>query len=86
MYYRRNRMKAILIIDIPNSCYDCPCYYEDLGKCEAINKTVKADYDVRPSWCPLRQMPDKAAKTLLNGLDAFEKMKSVEVKTIRKTE
>ena len=52
-------MKAILVIDIPKDCYDCPCYYEDLGKCEAINKTVKADYDVRPSWCPLRPLPER---------------------------
>ena len=81
-------MKAILIIDIPNDCYDCPCYYEDRGKCEAfgiLGKKVEAD-DGIPSWCPLRRIPDKAAEDLIKGLDAIQKIQSVEVRTIRKTE
>ena len=51
-------MKAILIIDIPNSCYDCPCYYEDKDKCEVRNQRAIADIGI-PSWCPLRQIPDR---------------------------
>ena len=49
-------MKAILIIDIPNSCYDCPCYYEDKDKCEVRNQRAIADIGI-PSWCPLRPLP-----------------------------
>ena len=78
-------MKAILIIDIPNICYDCPCYYEDKDKCEVRNQRAIADIGI-PSWCPLRRIPDKAAEDLIKGLDAMEKMQSVEVWTIRKTE
>lgn len=78
-------MKAILIIDIPNGCYDCPCYYEDKDKCEVRNQRAIADIGI-PSWCPLRQIPDKAAEDLIKGLDAMKKMQSVEVRTIRRTE
>ena len=51
-------MKAILIIDIPNSCYDCPCYYEDKDKCEVRNQRAIADIGI-PSWCPLRPLPNR---------------------------
>ena len=51
-------MKAILIIDIPNSCYDCPCYYEDKDKCEVHNQRAIADIGI-PSWCPLRPLPER---------------------------
>ena len=35
---------------------------------------------------PVKTDAGRSRKILLNGLDAFEKMKSIEVKTIRKTE
>ena len=70
---------------MPNDCYNCPCYYEDKDMCEAFNKKAKADSGI-PSWCPLRQIPDKAAEDLIKGLDAMEKMQSVEVRTVRRTE
>ena len=54
-------MKAILVIDNPNDCYDCPCYYEDKDMCEAFDKKAKADSG-RPSWCPLRPLPSKRRK------------------------
>ena len=50
--------KAILVIDTPNDCYECPCYYEDKDMCEAFDKKAKADSG-RPSWCPLRPLPQK---------------------------
>ena len=49
-------MKAMLVIDMPNDCYDCPCYYEDRDMCEAFNKKAKADSG-RPSWCPIKPLP-----------------------------
>ena len=52
-------MKSILIIDTPNDCYDCPCYYEERNKCEATFKNVEDDDIEKPLWCPLRPLPKK---------------------------
>ena len=49
-------MKSILIIETPNDCYDCPCYYEDRDMCEVLNRKAKADSG-KPSWCPLKPLP-----------------------------
>ena len=51
-------MKSILIIDTPNDCYDCPCYYEERNKCEATFKNVEDDDIEKPSWCPLKNLPE----------------------------
>ena len=80
-------MKAILVIDMPSNCLDCPCEYDYLT-CKAIDHRldyVDADNE-RPSWCPLRSIPSKAAEDLIKGLDAMEKMIPLEVWTIRRTE
>ena len=93
-------MKSILIIDTPTRCFDCPLYtsigYEDdcteYGFCDDRNilkqkeAQEKIRFDEKPTWCPLRQMPDKAAEDLAKGLDAMDKLESVEVRTIRRTE
>lgn len=53
-------MKAILVTDMPSNCIDCPCEYDYLT-CKAINHNlnyVDADNE-RPSWCPLRPLPQK---------------------------
>lgn len=53
-------MKAILVIDMPSNCLDCPCEY-DYMRCKATNYRldyVNADAE-RPSWCPLKPMPEK---------------------------
>ena len=51
-------MKAILIIDMPSNCLDCPCEY-DYMRCKATN--YRLDYvnanAERPSWCPLKELP-----------------------------
>ena len=51
-------MKSILIIDTPNDCYDCPCYYDERNKCEVIFKNVDDDIE-KPSWCPLKPSPER---------------------------
>ena len=80
-------MKAVLVIDMPKTCKEC--------KCQLCWVCVPADEDIdeyidpskaKPDWCPLRQIPDKPAEDLIKGLDAMEKMQSVEVRTVRRTE
>ena len=55
--------KAILVIDMPTDCEDCPLFKDgDKGmrKCEASRKGTEWDYyKVRPDWCPLRELPQK---------------------------
>lgn len=59
-------MKAVLVIDMPNNCSECPYYHKaDTywgDRCSLKFKDVD-DYlklgSGRPSWCPLRPMPQK---------------------------
>ena len=48
-------MKAILVIDVPENCSECLC--EQNGICLAKSDAVES-ID-RPSWCPLRPMPER---------------------------
>ena len=56
--------KAILVIDMPDSCDSCPLFgnhYSDLC-CKALNnRSIDYPYpkDVRQEWCPLRELPQK---------------------------
>ena len=67
-------MKSILIIDTPTRCFDCPLYtsigYEDgsadeYGFCDDRNilhqeeAQEKIRFDEKPTWCPLRPLPEK---------------------------
>lgn len=47
-------MKAILVIDMHENCSECLC--EQNGICLAKNNAVES-ID-RPSWCPLKPMPE----------------------------
>ncbi|MBR2653992.1 MAG: hypothetical protein IKD59_05485 [Lachnospiraceae bacterium] len=49
-------MKAILVIDMPKNCAECKLMYlQGIGEgiCNAV------DWDERPTWCPLRPLPQK---------------------------
>lgn len=56
-------MKAILVIEMPSSCLDCPCYFSNDGYCicqEAGKLLANEDVDnERPTWCPLKKVPKK---------------------------
>lgn len=56
-------MKAMLIMDMPSSCRNCPCIdtsYEFHG-CKVTGKTLELEdrYEKRPIHCPLREVPQK---------------------------
>lgn len=48
--------KTIIVIDMPNSCCDCPCCY--VPRCEISEKSLTRDeiYECKPDWCPLNEM------------------------------
>ena len=62
-------MKAILVMDMPSSCLECPigkdmsipietCIKCPFGKCAIDEET-----ETRPDWCPLRPAPEKRQTT-----------------------
>ena len=55
--------KAILVIDMPESCDKCPLFhgfYTDMT-CGANNYGINYPYpkDFRQDWCPLKPVPEK---------------------------
>ena len=47
-------MKGILVIDIPTNCNECAV------KCDGYTAKQYAEKGItRPSWCPLRPLPNK---------------------------
>ena len=73
-------MKAILVIDMPNECIECNQFVFEC--CHAMKRQIEHENIVqckRPSWCPLKPIPDKVAEMLLDGLDKIESIKNVQV-------
>lgn len=61
-------MKAILVVDLPKNCGDCPCIHDEMWKCQADKQFREGTYfDGRPSWCPLKPMPEKKNTDKLQG-------------------
>lgn len=68
-------MKAILVIEMPSACKDCPLSVSiDESICVKTLKDItdKEYFEQRPDWCPLKPMPEKkeAGKTK-NILEIF---------------
>lgn len=49
--------KAILVIDMPNECGECPLLYDYL-RCQA-KEGVNIYGEKRPDNCPLKPLPEK---------------------------
>ena len=63
--------KAVLVMDMPECCADCPLSCPLRNSSHAKNSYAccyltlkdisKTDYyDKKPDWCPLRELPEKA--------------------------
>lgn len=60
--------KAVLVMDMPETCKDCSCKYpsykdDALYDCAITGKTIPINggrYGEKPDWCPLRELPKKA--------------------------
>ena len=53
-------MKAIIVIDLPFRCAECPLHYRkrrEIYRCELTHQNVPINN--RPTWCPLRPMPEQ---------------------------
>ena len=53
--------KAVLVIDMPKTCYKCPlCYEQELCICVGDTKPIDVNpAKGKPEWCPLRPLPKK---------------------------
>ena len=57
--------KAILVIDNPDECRNCPCFngFYFGAYCGRIDKEIEYDYNkciyTKPDWCPLKALPEK---------------------------
>ena len=63
-------MKAILVIDMPTCCEDCPCMnwasYEDEILCGALGEELfvnDKEEVIKSKRCPLRELPDYEINT-----------------------
>ena len=78
-------MKAVLVVDMPTSCEDCHLRLA-LDRYRCINTKENRlrwcgdedgfyTSDTKPSWCPLRPLPQKADKGMevdISGGDDYE--------------
>lgn len=67
--------KAILVIDMPESCDKCPLFhgfYTDMT-CGANNYGINYPYpkDFRQDWCPLKPVPDKVEVFMDDWADGY---------------
>lgn len=56
--------KAVLVMNMPGRCADCPLRNSEKTSYVCCYLTLKnissADYyDKKPDWCPLRELPEK---------------------------
>ena len=56
--------KAVLVIDMPNSCDECPLfcnYYSDMYCEGSYDRAIDYPYpeNFRQEWCPLIELPKK---------------------------
>lgn len=63
--------KAILVIDMPTKCEDCPCYTDEMISknwdiCRGLNIRVDTEAN-KPNWCPLKPIPQKLAENFGNN-------------------
>ncbi len=58
-------MKAILVIDMPETCEACPLTEWAGSYCRLVGMFCAEDE--RPSWCPLRELPEKYSQDHLSS-------------------
>lgn len=62
--------KAILVMEMPNSCSKCKMRYIDSygDACCRLKGFIDSGSDKKPSWCPLRELPNRKPERILKTL------------------
>ena len=67
--------KAVLVMDMPESCFGCNFMYcdeeSDTETCQAMETARDIDLiEDRPDWCQLRELPDEKCGAWTDGMIA----------------
>lgn len=70
-------MKAILVMEMPESCLECPCGDACGESCQVADREtgtyednyINGQYD-KPVWCPLVPMPERKQNACSHGFAA----------------
>ena len=54
--------KTVLVMDMPESCSRCPL--EISMRCSTCEMPTEENTKEKPSWCPLKPMPEKMGSYL----------------------
>lgn len=66
-------MKAVLVIDMPNNCLECPLHDVEYNYCVANDDAHSNTYIYeRESWCPLRLLPEKKGNPIYKVVGTYE--------------
>lgn len=72
-------MKAVLVIDMPTKCINCPfndvdddmerwiCYASTDSTAHVRCREEDIDIHSKPEWCPLKPLPQKEEKPKVSG-------------------
>ena len=66
--------KCVLVMDMPTKCIECPVSGYDKKGLPCCRKEMKHldTFMYKPSWCPLKPMPEKQKLTFIEaGQDAI---------------
>lgn len=71
--------KAILVMDMPKSCRECDLRV--IGSCNfctgaggrKIDQMKIINNDIKPDWCPLRELPQKKEEIVCTSLFSIAK-------------
>lgn len=67
---KKNMAKAVLVMDMPESCCECNLNYMiPLGsrlRCHAfaLGKAIDSNTREKPDWCPLRELPERETEMI----------------------
>lgn len=64
--------KAMMLIDMPKTCADCPCAGPGKSTNEIVCRTkgwIVATRDLKPSWCPLIFLDMPRMDSILEALN-----------------
>ena len=68
-------MKAILVMDMPEYCAECPCCDECVEMCRSMARPITEVNGAceKPDWCPLVPMPKRDMAGVGGDYDAGAK-------------
>ena len=71
--------KAILVMDMPDSCEKCKLHsffgkdMDVICKVQGLTQSYEVAYNGKPDWCPLREVPQKKEERKpMNGSEYFK--------------